>query len=110
MHLFNTSMLAQIRLPVYTDIWSPFCMLIVVGTSLWVFIDGAKNKVGWWFLGGLLVCGLWLIFFPIYLVRRRDRVQDSTSTIMWVLYFLGLFCVLMSVIGPEMARRSYWGR
>jgi len=64
--------------------------LIIIGTSIWVFIDAKKIGVkkgqlkgifnmapgGW-----LIVClGLWIIGFPAYLIKRPELRRINSQT------------------------------
>lgn len=60
-------------------------VLIVVGTSIWVFIDAPARGLSWtWGLGTL---ALWIVAFPWYLVERQKvsapraapRAQSSAA-------------------------------
>ncbi len=57
-------------------------LLIIIGTSIWVFFDakkiGVKKKKKKSFVNfgpvGWLLCslGLWIVTFPLYLIKRSD--------------------------------------
>ena len=63
-----------------------FLFLVVIGTSIWMFVDSNRmgydpkqvggfagmSPVGWLFAGIFI----WIIAFPLYLVKRGD-LQDS---------------------------------
>lgn len=65
--------------------------IIVIGTSIWVFIDAKslnlpkKDATGFWAMGPigwLVACFLiWIIAFPVYLVKRSDwkNMTDTDS-------------------------------
>lgn len=59
-----------------------FILLVIIGTSIWVFFDAKsiglkKGQVkgladlgpGGWLVGSLL---LWIVVFPLYLVKRGE--------------------------------------
>lgn len=51
-------------------------LLLVVGTSIWVFFDAPAHGKSWtWGLGCL---ALWIIAFPLYLAER-NAVQRNAS-------------------------------
>ena len=59
--------------------------IIVTLSSLWVYVDASKNKIGnspnggllniggagWW---GVLCLLLWIIAFPLYLMKRNKLI------------------------------------
>lgn len=63
-------------------------ILIVVITSIWIYIDATKNKIGKildekgmfnispgeWTAGALL---LWIIVFPAYLIKRKSLIEKA---------------------------------
>jgi hypothetical protein len=64
-------------------------MMIVLGTSIWVLFDALRIGIkkgqiegftdlsaGGWFLACLL---LWIIGFPLYLVKRADYIAINTK-------------------------------
>lgn len=65
-------------------------ILLVIGTSIWVFFDaksigvkkgmveGIANMNPWGWLFGCLL--LWIITFPIYLAKRPDFKRIAQST------------------------------
>jgi hypothetical protein len=44
-------------------------VLVVVGTSVWVFVDAPGRGLSRWWAGGCLA--LWIVAFPWYVVTRR---------------------------------------
>ena len=62
-------------------------LLIVVGTTIWVGFDSAVNRVsmssksyyssGTWLAWVLLCLLLWIVGFPLYLVRRSRTMRAS---------------------------------
>jgi len=52
-----------------------FIVILVLGTSIWVLVDGYRYEMGKgehpivWFIGCLL---LWIAVFPSYLVKRNS--------------------------------------
>jgi len=84
---------------VYVDVWGPIFLLILFASIVWVFIDAIRNGLSiFWSIGYFL---LWLIVFPIYIVRRTRKVgADATTTAMWVLFVCGLFAIGMSCALP----------
>ncbi|MBI1320209.1 MAG: hypothetical protein GC168_14875 [Candidatus Hydrogenedens sp.] len=82
--------------------------LLVVGCAAWIYHDATKNKIGripgragWdnlpagaWALGSLW---LWLIAFPLYLVKRSEliqRAQEHPREAAYVPVKLGIFALL----------------
>jgi hypothetical protein len=63
-------------------------ILIVAITSVWIYLDATKNKIGKienekgmfnisageWAAGALL---LWIVVFPAYLIKRKSRIEKA---------------------------------
>jgi hypothetical protein len=63
-------------------------ILIVVITSVWIYLDATKNKIGeiandksmfnlsagGWVAGALL---LWIVVFPAYLIKRKSLIEKA---------------------------------
>jgi hypothetical protein len=59
--------------------------LIVVGTWIWVGVDASKrdwSEIGYGTVGWLIGCFLlWIVFFPLYLVRRKKAPLKGASIV-----------------------------
>ena len=64
--------------------------IIVTISALWVYIDASKNKIGnspqggllnvggagWW---GVLCLLLWVVIFPLYLIKRSKLIAFAKA-------------------------------
>ncbi len=56
-------------------------LLVVIGTSIWVFVDAPARGLSWtWGLGCL---ALWIVAFPWYLAVRGRQKQVPVPSSGW---------------------------
>lgn len=72
------------------SIYLSICIVGIINfTSLWVYIDASKNKIGKIptnkiefanmsaFFWGICTYGLWIVAFPVYLIKRKKLIEKA---------------------------------